>query len=78
MALMKGGVQTANQVRAELEGDLATWGGRGFGVWALLHKDGGAFVDECGLWLGTAISAFARITLAKPWCGQGLAGEAVV
>ncbi len=68
MALMKGGVQTGDQARAELEGDLATWGGRGFGVWALLHKDGGACVDECGLWLGTAISAFAG---GSPWPNRG-------
>ena len=78
MEQLKGGVQTADQARAELEGYLATWREHGFGIWALFHKDSGAFVGECGLRLvDDDLGMRLRITLAKPWRGQGLAGEAV-
>jgi phosphate acetyltransferase len=78
MVQMKGGVQTADQARAELDGYLACWREHGFGVWALFHKDGGAFVGECGLRLvDDDLGLRLRITLAKPWRGQGLAGEAM-
>ncbi len=78
MALMKGGVQTADQARAELDGYLATWRAHGFGIWALFHKDGGAFVGECGLRLvDDDLGMRLRITVAEPWRGQGLAGEAM-
>ncbi len=68
MALIKGGVQTADQARAGLDGYLATWRERSFGLWALFHEDSGAFVGECGLWLGTTISAFA---CGSPWPNRG-------
>ncbi len=78
MARMKGGVQTADQARAELDGYLATWRAHGFGVWALFLRDGGDFVGECGLrWVDDDLGTRLRITLAKPWRGQGLAGEAM-
>ena len=78
MAQMKGGVQTADQARVELDGYLACWREHGFGIWALFHKDGGAFVGECGLRLvDDDLGLRLRITLAKPWRGQGLAGEAM-
>ena len=78
MEQMKGGVQTADQTQAELDGYLATWREHGFGIWALFHKDSGAFVGECGLRLvDDDIGMRLRITLAKPWRGQGLAGEAM-
>jgi ribosomal-protein-alanine N-acetyltransferase len=78
MALMKGGVQTAEQAGAELDGYLASWRTSGFGIWALFQKDGGAFVGECGLRLADDdLGVILRITLAKPWRGQGFAGEAM-
>ena len=78
MGQMQGGVQTADQARAELDGYQATWHDHGFGIWALFHKDSGAFVGECGLRLvEDDIGMRLRITLAKPWRGQGLAGEAM-
>ncbi len=81
MARMKGGAQTADQARAELDGYRACWRQHGFGVWALFHRDGGAFVGECGLRpADPADDDFGirlRITLAKAWRGQGLAGEAM-
>ncbi len=78
MALMKGGVQTADQARAEFEGYRLSWREHGVGVWALFHKDGGAFIGECGLRLvDDDIGTRLRITLAKPWRGQGLAAEAM-
>ena len=78
MAQMKGGVQTADQARVELDGYLASWRARGVGIWALFHKDSGAFVGECGLRLvDDDLGMRLRITLAKPWRGQGLAGEAM-
>ncbi len=78
MTQMKGGVQTADQARAELDGYLACWRQHGVGIWALFHKDGGAFVGECGLRLvDDDLGMRLRITLAKPWRGQGLAGEAM-
>ncbi len=78
MARMKGGVQTADQARAELDGDLATWRAQAFGVGALIHKDSGDFVGECGLrWVDDDVGTRLRITLAKPWRGRGLAGEAM-
>ncbi len=78
MARMKGGVQTADQARAELDGYLATWRIHGFGVWALFLRDGGDFVGECGLrWVDDDIGTRLRINLAEPWRGRGLAGEAM-
>ena len=78
MALMKGGVQTAEQARAELDAYLAGWRQRGFGIWALFRKDGGEFVGECGLRPGEGdLSVILRITLAKAWRGQCLAREAM-
>jgi ribosomal-protein-alanine N-acetyltransferase len=78
MAQMKGGVQTADQARAEFDGYRAGWRENGYGVWALFHKDGGAFVGECGLRPGhDGLGVLLRITLAKAWRGQGLAGEAM-
>ncbi len=78
MARMKGGVQTADQARAELDGYLATWRAQGFGVWALFHKDSGDFIGECGLrWVDDDLGTRLRISLAKPWRGRGLAGEAM-
>ena len=78
MALMKGGVQTAEQARAELDVYQAGWRECGFGIWALFQKDSGAFVGECGLRLSNDdLGVILRITLAKPWRGQGLAGEAM-
>ena len=78
MAQMKGGVQTADQARVELDGYLACWREHGFGIWALFHKDDGAFIGECGLRLADDdLGMRLRITLAKPWRGQGLAGEAM-
>lgn len=78
MALMKGGVQTADQTRAEFEGYLTSWRENGFGVWALFLKDSGVFIGECGLrGADDDIGTRLRITLAKPWRGRGLAGEAM-
>ncbi len=78
MALMKGGVQSAEQARAEFNDYLISWREHGAGVWALFHKDGGAFVGECGLRLvDDEIGARLRITLARPWRGRGLAAEAM-
>jgi ribosomal-protein-alanine N-acetyltransferase len=78
MALMKGGVQTADRARAEFDRYLTSWREHGFGVWALFHRDGGAFVGECGLrWADDDIGTRLRITLAKPWRGRGLAAEAM-
>ncbi len=78
MAQMKGGVQTAEQARAELDGYLISWRQHGVGVWALFRKDGGVFIGECGLRLvDDEIGPRLRITLAKPWRGQGLVAEAM-
>ena len=78
MALLKGGVQTAEQARAELDAYLTSWRERGFGIWALFRKDDDAFVGECGLRLGEDdLGVILRITLAKPWRGQGFAREAM-
>jgi len=78
MALMKGGVQTAEQARAELDAYLAGWRQRGFGIWALFVIDKGAFIGECGLRPGEDdLGVILRITLAKAWRGQGLAREAM-
>ncbi len=78
MALMKGGVQTTEQARAELDAYLAGWRQRGFGIWALFQKDQGAFIGECGLRPGEDdLGVILRITLAKAWRGQGLAREAM-
>ena len=78
MALMKGGVQTASQARAEFDGYQASWRIRGYGIWGLFQKDGGAFIGECGLRLGEDdLGVILRITLAKAWRGRGFAGEAM-
>jgi ribosomal-protein-alanine N-acetyltransferase len=77
MALMKGGVQSPAQARAELDGYLATWRDHGFGMWALYHKDDDAFVGECGLRLSDdGLPTRLRVALAASWQGQGLAREA--
>ena len=78
MALMKGGAQTAEQARAELDGYFASWRKHGYGIWALFRKEGGVFIGECGLRLGEDdLGVILRITLAKAQRGQGFAREAM-
>ncbi len=79
MAHMRSGVQTRAQTAAELDTYRQTWRDRGFGIWALLDRSGGAFVGECGLRLRDDDGSIGlRFCLRKEWWGRGLAFEAVM
>jgi RimJ/RimL family protein N-acetyltransferase len=74
---LKHGVLTEAQTRAQLADYRAIWATRGFGVFAVRLRDGGAFVGIAGLWdhdggLGTAM----RYAVMPEHRGSGLAREA--
>lgn len=77
MAFMRSGVQTRDEVMAELVDYRQCWASRGFGVWALFFE--GRCIGECGFWLrpGKSFDIRLRILIDKLYWGRGLAGEAI-
>ena len=77
-ALMLGGVRSPNQTQAELAADIAFWGARGFGIWAIRDASPArAFLGITGLMDrpdGRGIAL--RFALWPEAQGQGLAREA--
>ena len=72
------GVQSRAESAAWLAGYVAHWRARGFGMWALRARAGGAFVGECGfrpLAAGQAEIELSYGLLPAFW-GQGLGHEA--
>jgi len=74
------GTQTREQTREELEWIIDVYYGRyGYGLWATVHKETGAFIGRCGL-LPWEIDGRTEVEVAylldtRYW-GQGLATEA--
>jgi ribosomal-protein-alanine N-acetyltransferase len=77
MAIRKLGVQSPAQTETQLAGIMAHWQRHGFGIWALIDRDSGALLGECGLrtWHegGDVEISYG---LAKIAWGRGLATEA--
>lgn len=76
-AQMLGGVRSPLQTAEELAHDIQYWGKNGHGIWAVRHREGGAFLGITGLMhrpdgLGIALR-FAYFQSAR---GLGLASEA--
>lgn len=74
---LKHGVLDEAATRAMLDTYLDTWNRRGFGVFAVRERAGGAFAGIAGLWdrdddLGIAL----RYAVMPAFRGQGYAGEA--
>jgi RimJ/RimL family protein N-acetyltransferase len=74
---MLGGVRTRRQTADELAEDICLWGARGYGMWAVRAKAGGAFLGITGLMhrpdgRGVAL----RFALWPEAQGAGLAREA--
>ncbi len=74
------GTQTYEQTREELEWITDVYYGRyGYGLWATILKESGAFIGRCGL-LPTEIGGRTEVEVAylldKNYWGRGLATEA--
>ena len=76
-AFTKLGSLARAQAEATLDGYLADWRDRAFGMCAVFLKAGGAFAGECGFFLLERSGELAlRYAVHKRFWGQGLAGEA--
>jgi len=78
MAIRKIGPQTRAGSDAQLLDIVSHWRRRGFGLWAVIEKAGGAFIGECGLreiQAGGAEIELSYGLMPESW-GQGLGGEA--
>lgn len=76
-AFTKLGALTRLQAEATLEGYLADWRERNFGMCAAFLKAGGAFAGECGFFVPERSGGFAlRYAFHKRYWGRGLASEA--
>jgi len=74
------GTLTYDETRAELEWIIDVYYGQyGYGLWATIHKETGAFIGRCGL-LPWTIEGQQEVEVAylldKAYWGQGLATEA--
>ncbi len=74
------GTLTYEQTKEELRWIIDVYYGKyGFGLWATIHKETGAFIGRCGLipWtLEGRSEVEVAYLLAKTYWGQGLATEA--
>ena len=76
-AFTKLGALSRPQAEATLEGYLADWRERDFGMCAAFLKAGGAFAGECGFFVLERSGELAlRYAFHKRYWGQGLASEA--
>ncbi len=76
-AFTKLGSLTRAEAEATLEGYLADWRNRVFGMCAAFLKDSGEFAGECGFFVLERSGELAlRYAFHKRFWGQGLAGEA--
>ncbi len=71
---------TYEETKKELEWIIdVCYGRHGFGLWATIHKETGAFIGRCGL-IPWALEGRSEVEvaylLAKTYWGQGLATEA--
>ena len=76
-ALFLGGVRSAETTRAYLNTSLDHWAHHGFGLFALLTREG-AFAGRAGVRhvvVGEAPEIEIAYAFAKPFWGQGLASE---
>ena len=76
-AYTKLGLLTRAEAEAILEGYVANWRSKDFGIFSLLLKSSGEFAGECGLFASESSGDIAlRYALHKRFWGQGLAAEA--
>lgn len=72
-----GPTETAERSRSALERFMAHWREHGFGVWAVLDRDTGVLVGQCGLSRVTALGEVELLyALVQARWRQGLAPEA--
>jgi RimJ/RimL family protein N-acetyltransferase len=73
----KGKGRTRAESRERMDAMIRHWADHGFGMWALFHKETGAFVGRCGLcYLDKTSDVELGYTLHKQFWRQGLATEA--
>lgn len=76
-AFTKLGSLTRAQAEATLDGYLADWRARVFGMCAVLLRSNGEFAGECGFFVLKRTGELAlRYAFHRRFWGQGLAGEA--
>lgn len=75
--LLQHGALDAEATRRMLDGYLALWRDKGYGIFALRRRDDGRFAGVCGLWdHHDGIGVATRVAIA-PWAkGHGYAPEA--
>lgn len=72
------GRRSRSEAEAILAEYVSTWDERGFGMFAALLREDGAFVGEFGFFeLGPAKRVALRYALLDAYWGRGLAGEAM-
>lgn len=68
---------SADETRSSLISIIEAFKKRGFGRWALVHKELDKLIGYCGLTSGNAqVGVEIAYLLARPYWGQGLASEA--
>lgn len=81
MAIRKLGVQTPAQTKRQLTGIIDHWRRHGFGLWAVIDRESGVLLGECGLrYRDQAQDRNGQVELsyglAQSAWGRGLATEA--
>lgn len=77
MRYISRGVRTREETIAALADQIEHWRQRGFGMWGLREKQGGAFIGRCGLRvLERTDEVEVGYTLAREAWGKGYATEA--
>ena len=77
------GTQTYEQTKEEIEWIIDVYYGKyGYGLWATIYKETGAFIGRCGLipWKSDdgKLDIEVAYLLDKPYWGRGLATEAAL
>jgi ribosomal-protein-alanine N-acetyltransferase len=78
MAIRKIGVQTREQTATQLEEIVGHWQRHGFGLWAVIERDSGRLIGECGLRYADPEESAVELSygLARDRWGRGYASEA--
>lgn len=68
---------SAEETAANLDSIINAFRRRGFGRWAVVHKESGRLIGYCGFSAGNPVAGVElAYMLARPFWGQGLATEA--
>ncbi len=79
MAIRKLGVQTPVQTEQQLTEIIDHWHRHGFGLWAVIDREDGSFLGECGLrYRSDGGQVEISYGLAQSAWGRGLATEAAL